>query len=47
MGLISLLLKHGDFVSSLISLAIGIIIFYLIVAFMLHTDKEKNQVGKK
>ncbi|MFA4839556.1 MAG: MraY family glycosyltransferase, partial [Candidatus Neomarinimicrobiota bacterium] len=42
MGLISLLLKHGDFVSSLISLAIGIIIFYLIVAFMLHTDKEKN-----
>lgn len=47
MGLISLLLKHGDFVSSLISLAIGIIIFYLIVAFMLHTDKEKNRDGKK
>ncbi|MDD5766705.1 MAG: MraY family glycosyltransferase [Candidatus Marinimicrobia bacterium] len=47
MGLISLLLKHGDFASSLISLAIGIIIFYMIVAFMLHADKEKKQVEKK
>ncbi|PIS31019.1 MAG: hypothetical protein COT43_00490 [Candidatus Marinimicrobia bacterium CG08_land_8_20_14_0_20_45_22] len=47
MGLISLLLKHGDFASSLISLAIVIIIFYLIIAFMLHTDQEKNQVDKK
>lgn len=41
MGLLSLLLKQGNLTESLIALGIGVIIFCLIVAFMIHTENEK------
>lgn len=42
MGLLSLLLKRGDYFESIVALSIGIIIFYTVVAFLIFMEKRNN-----
>ena len=42
MGLLSLLLKRGDFFESFIALSIGIIIFYSVVSFMIFQERRNH-----
>lgn len=42
MGLLSLLLKRGDYFESFIALGIGIIIFYTVIAFLIFMEKRNN-----
>ncbi len=46
MGLLSLLLKRGDFFESLIALSIGIIIFYIVVSFMVIQERRNGDAIK-
>ncbi|MBN2600714.1 MAG: undecaprenyl/decaprenyl-phosphate alpha-N-acetylglucosaminyl 1-phosphate transferase [Candidatus Marinimicrobia bacterium] len=42
MGLLSLLLKRGDYFESFIALTIGIIIFYSVVSFMIFQERRNH-----
>jgi len=42
MGLLSLLLKRGDYFESFIALAIGIIIFFTVVSFLIFQERRNH-----
>ncbi|HCK99161.1 MAG TPA: hypothetical protein DHW42_03535 [Candidatus Marinimicrobia bacterium] len=46
MGLLSLLLKHGDFIESLSALAIGIIVSFLVILLMIVKERQNGDMVK-
>jgi hypothetical protein len=46
MGLLSLLLKRGDFIESLTALAIGIIVSFLVIFFIIVKERQNGDMVK-